>query len=86
MGLNDLDYIEGQNIVVETRWAEGRPERFPSLAAELVALNLDAIVADSTPRPPVSRGETLGPEARRRQRAGRTHSSSSMTYNTSSAR
>src|SRR5262249_35078129 len=44
-GLHDLGYVEGQNIVVELRSAEGRPDRFPVLAAELVALKLDVIVA-----------------------------------------
>ena len=47
--LQDLDYIEGQNLVLDRRWAEGRNERFPSLAADLVALKPDVIVADSTP-------------------------------------
>jgi putative ABC transport system substrate-binding protein len=43
-GLRDLGYVEGQNLVVEVRWAEGRPERLPELAAELVRLNADVIV------------------------------------------
>src|SRR5438045_8704226 len=43
--LRDLGYIEGRNLVIEYRDAEGKPERFPALAAELVALNLDVIVA-----------------------------------------
>ena len=48
-GLHDLGYVEGQNIVLELRSAEGRPDRFPALAAELVALKLDVIVAGATP-------------------------------------
>ncbi len=44
-GLRDLGYIEGRNLVIEYRDAEGKPERFPALAAELVALNVDVIVA-----------------------------------------
>src|SRR5438128_10153848 len=44
-GLRDLGYIEGRNVVIETRDAEGKPERFPALAAELVALKVDVIVA-----------------------------------------
>jgi ABC-type uncharacterized transport system substrate-binding protein len=47
-GLRDLGYIEGRNVVIEYRDAEGKPERFPALAAELVALNVDIIVAPST--------------------------------------
>jgi len=47
--MQDLGYIEGRNIVLERRWAEGQNARFPSLAAELVALKPEVIVADSTP-------------------------------------
>src|SRR5712664_3862797 len=43
--LRELGYIEGQNIVLEYRWAEGRAERLPDLAAELVRLKVDVIVA-----------------------------------------
>jgi putative ABC transport system substrate-binding protein len=46
--LRDLGYIEGRNIVFYQRWAHGKNERFPSLAAELVALRPDAIVAETT--------------------------------------
>jgi len=49
VAMRDLGYVEGQNVVIERRWAEGRNERFPTLAAELVALKPDVIVADSTP-------------------------------------
>ncbi len=44
-GLGDLGYIEGKNIAIEYRWAEGRIERLPELAAELVRLRVDVIVA-----------------------------------------
>ncbi|MBI4527248.1 MAG: ABC transporter substrate-binding protein [Deltaproteobacteria bacterium] len=44
-GLRELGYIEGQNIVVEYRWAEGKPERLPRLGAELVSLKVDVIFA-----------------------------------------
>jgi putative ABC transport system substrate-binding protein len=44
-GLRELGYVEGQNIVIENRWAEGRQERFTDLAAELVRLKVDVIVA-----------------------------------------
>jgi len=43
-GLHETGYVEGRNITVEYRWAEGKPERFPTLAAELVALKVDVIV------------------------------------------
>jgi putative tryptophan/tyrosine transport system substrate-binding protein len=43
-GLRDLGYIEGENIVFEWRWAEGKAERIPELAAELVKLKVDIIV------------------------------------------
>jgi putative tryptophan/tyrosine transport system substrate-binding protein len=44
-GLRDLGYLEGQNIVIENRFAEGREERLPDLAAELVRLQVEVIVA-----------------------------------------
>jgi len=47
--LRDLGYVEGRNVVLEVRYAEGRNERFPSLAAELVNLKVDVLVAQSTP-------------------------------------
>ncbi len=43
-GLRELGYIEDRNILIEYRWAEGKVERFPVLAAELVALRVDVIV------------------------------------------
>ncbi len=47
-GLRELGYAEGRNINIEYRWAEGRVERFPSLAADLVHLKVDLIVAAGT--------------------------------------
>jgi len=44
-GLHDLGYVEGRNIVIESRWADGDYERLPTLAKELVSLNLDLIVS-----------------------------------------
>jgi putative ABC transport system substrate-binding protein len=44
-GLRDLGYVEGRNLVMEYRDAEGKSERLPALAAELVALKVDVIVA-----------------------------------------
>ena len=43
-GLRDLGWIEGRNILIEFRWAEGNYDRLPELAAELVRLNLDVLV------------------------------------------
>jgi putative tryptophan/tyrosine transport system substrate-binding protein len=48
-GLREFGYIEGQNLTVERRWADGRAERYHELAAELVALKPDVIVAAATP-------------------------------------
>src|SRR4026209_1939305 len=48
-GLRDLGYGEGRNVVIENRDAEGKLERLPALAAELVALKVDVIVAPNTP-------------------------------------
>jgi putative ABC transport system substrate-binding protein len=44
-GLRDLGWVEGRNISIEYRWAEGRTERLPDLAADLVRLGVDVIVA-----------------------------------------
>jgi putative tryptophan/tyrosine transport system substrate-binding protein len=43
-GLRERGYVEGQNVAIEYRWGEGKPERFPGLAAELVGLKVDVIV------------------------------------------
>jgi ABC-type uncharacterized transport system substrate-binding protein len=48
-GLRDLGYIEGQNITIEYRWAEGQDDRLPDLAAEVVRLKPDVIVTTGTP-------------------------------------
>ena len=44
-GLRELGYVEGQNIALEPRWAEGKYDRYPSLAADLVRSKVDVIVA-----------------------------------------
>ena len=51
-GLRDLGYVDGRNVVIEYRDAEGKLEQLPALAAELVALKVDVILAE---------GGTLGP-------------------------
>lgn len=48
-GLRDKGYVEGRNIIVEYRWAEGNYARFPTLIAELVALDVELIVTAGTP-------------------------------------
>ena len=48
-GLRDLGYVEGRNLVIEYRDAEGKADRLPALAAELVALKVDVIVAAGPP-------------------------------------
>src|SRR5882672_4952982 len=48
-GLRDLGYVEGKNLVIEFRWAEGKYDRLPKLAEELVRINVELIVTASTP-------------------------------------
>ena len=47
-GLRELGYVEGENIAIEYRWAHGRTDRLPTLATELVRLNVDVIVVGGT--------------------------------------
>jgi putative ABC transport system substrate-binding protein len=53
--LRELGYVEGQNLTVERRFSEGRAERLPDLAADLVRLKVDVIVRRPGPRPSLPR-------------------------------
>jgi putative ABC transport system substrate-binding protein len=57
-GLRELGYVEGQNIAIEYRFAEGRPERLPALAAELVRLKVDVIVTAAPAAPEAAQRAT----------------------------
>lgn len=57
-GLNELGYVEGQNLIVERRYAEGNAERFKGFAAEMVRLNVDAVIVVTTPAAMAVRNET----------------------------
>ena len=48
-GLAELGYVEGKTVAIEPRWAGEKVQQFPQLAAELVGINVDAIVANGTP-------------------------------------
>lgn len=49
LGLRELGYVEGKNITIEYRWAEGKYDRLPALATELVRLKVDLIITHGTP-------------------------------------
>jgi ABC-type uncharacterized transport system substrate-binding protein len=57
-GLRDRGYVEGRNIFIETRWAEGNPERIREIAKEFVALKVDAILCHGLPGAMVAARET----------------------------
>lgn len=57
-GLREFGWIEGQNIVIDYRFAEGRFDRLPVLAAELIQLKVDVIAASATPAPVAAKNAT----------------------------
>ena len=60
-GLRELGYVYGQHFVTESRGAEGKPERFPGLVAELISLQVDVIVAVSASLPAVKQATSTIP-------------------------
>jgi putative ABC transport system substrate-binding protein len=57
-GLSETGYVEGQSVVIEYRWAEGRYDRLPALAANLVDLRVDVIVASGSTAPRAAKNAT----------------------------
>jgi putative ABC transport system substrate-binding protein len=57
-GLHSVGYVEGKNILIEYRYAEGKLDWLPQLAKELIALNVDVIVTASTPSALAAKNET----------------------------
>ncbi len=57
-GLRELGYVEGRNLVIESRWYGNATEQLPALAAELVRLPLDVLVVGTTPAPEAAKRAT----------------------------
>jgi len=57
-GMHELGYVEGKNLVMEWRFADGSPDRYPTLAAELARLRVDVMVVNGTPATEAARKAT----------------------------
>ena len=57
-GMREFGYVEGQNLTIEFRWADGKPERLPELLAELLRLELDVLVTTGTHPPRLAKEAT----------------------------
>src|SRR2546429_3186109 len=57
-GLNEVGFVEGQNVVVDYRWADGQYDRLPTMAAELVRRPVTIIVAQAPPAALAARAMT----------------------------
>src|SRR5262245_58732510 len=58
LGLSERGYVEGENLLLDWRWSMGRSERYPELAAELVGLKVDLIVAVTNEAAQAAKGAT----------------------------
>jgi len=57
-GMRELGYVEGRNLAIEYRWAAGKAERLPTMAADLAALKVDVIVTSGVPAAKAAKGAT----------------------------